>query len=1535
MNTIPAIDYTSIFESLPGLHLILSPNFTITAVSDAYLDATMTQRASLLGNNVFDDVLAFYAPANTTPAVAGLEESLNTVLKSGKPHKMQARKYTIRRPGGSMDERYWAALNSPVFDKQHKLAYIIHSLLEDVETAPLALNLATSGKDYQLLVDSVRDYAIIMVDPEGLVASWNSGAESINGYKAEEIIGKPIDLFYTEEDVKQKVPQLNLQMALKYGHYQAEGLRVRKDGTSFWANIVFTALKDGTGAVYGFSKITRDITERRKSREQLESLSRQINQSNDAIFTTDTQRRIMSWNKGAEIIYGYSSEEAIGKNVKDILKTTRSGNNDESIVLNDLEKLGYWSGERIRKTKSGKNIYVRSSISAIKDDNGIVTGFVGVSFDITLQKQLGEQITHLASIVDQSSEAIISRGLDQRIITWNKGAENLLGYSSTEAIGKTARELGMIKFTDAAIAELEEHVFEKECWTFERKFYHKNGSALFAAVTANTVRNGQGQVSSLVFILKDISVRRQLEQRLKKYNEKLEEEIKERTEDVVKSEKRYRTLIENNHDIIVLVDPALKIFYRSPSSTRITGWTDEDVLWEDVTANMHPDDRAMTTKLVSVVMASPGKPVHCVCRTRHKAGHYLWLEGVVINLLHDETVNAMLFNFRDVTERMEAQMKLAKSENLFRALIENSNDIISLMDESFKLVYRSPAAARITGWTNEDMLGIIATKNIHPDDKPAAAAIVKDIMANPAKTIACKFRMQHKKGHYLWVEGTFTNLLHDQYIKAIVFNFRDVTKRVEAENTLREEQLKFSRIAAISPGLIYSFRLAPDGVMSFPYASHAFEELFGVPFNTVANDVGIIINASYQQDKEILISSIAKSAKDLSPWQLQFRYNHPKKGIVWLEGSSIPTREADGSVLWYGVIADVTERKMTEDKINEQHLRLKSLSDNIPGTMFYQMTGDSFQNRRFSYVSSSVTQLTGKTPEEIVADPAALYNLVLEEDVPGMVAAERESFTNMTPFNFEIRCMDFKGNPRWFNIISTPRKLNNGVVVWDGLQLDITAKKTAERQKDFDTNNLNALINNTQDLMWSVDKDFKLITSNEAFDRLVISMTGRKPEKGHNLLFEEFSTMQLEQYRNYYERAFSGETFAVIEHNGQEDGFWSEISFYPIYERQSVIGTACYSRNITEKKKSEQELQKSFDEKHALAIRMSAILNTLPANIALLDAKGYIIEVNDAWRKFAEQDGFEGSNYGIGDNYLEISGNAFGEGKENGKKVREGIKSVLANRVKEFVFEYACHSTEAKRWFKMVATPLQDKEYSGAVIMHIDITELRILEQERLKAKTEEQKIITKAILTGQERERNYIGRELHDNINQILTGTKIYLSLAGHKNKEVEELIKYPMELIDASIKEIRLLCHDMVTPLNNIHLQELLGDLINKLQQTEKTKAGLIYAMPDGILSEELQLNIYRIIQELVNNIIKYAEAEYVTVIVEAKDNNIHITVRDDGKGFDTTKKRNGIGISNIINRVESFGGTITIESTPGNGCKTSMDIPLNQTIGVFHDL
>ena len=219
---------------------------------------------------------------------------------------------------------------------------------------------------------------------------------------------------------------------------------------------------------------------------------------------------------------------------------------------------------------------------------------------------------------------------------------------------------------------------------------------------------------------------------------------------------------------------------------------------------------------------------------------------------------------------------------------------------------------------------------------------------------------------------------------------------------------------------------------------------------------------------------------------------------------------------------------------------------------------------------------------------------------------------------------------------------------------------------------------------------------------------------------------------------------------------------------------------------------------------------------------------------------------------------------------------------------------------------------------------LRALELEILNHRVQQQKKISRAIIKAQETERNHIGQELHDNVNQVLASIKMLLTITGEKFENMKGDLRYPVELIDNTIAEIRSLSSQHVTPLKNIDLRDMVREQLDKVQGQYGIPIIFIYQAGNRKMEDELKLNIYRVIQEQLNNIIKHAAARHVTVSIEGEDKIITIGINDDGKGFDLQKKRNGIGISNMINRVETFNGTLKIESSPGNGCSILIKIP-----------
>lgn len=175
-----------------------------------------------------------------------------------------------------------------------------------------------------------------------------------------------------------------------------------------------------------------------------------------------------------------------------------------------------------------------------------------------------------------------------------------------------------------------------------------------------------------------------------------------------------------------------------------------------------------------------------------------------------------------------------------------------------------------------------------------------------------------------------------------------------------------------------------------------------------------------------------------------------------------------------------------------------------------------------------------------------------------------------------------------------------------------------------------------------------------------------------------------------------------------------------------------------------------------------------------------------------------------------------------------------------------------------------------------------------------------------------------------MLAGTKLYLSVAGNTKTELKEALQYPIELIDETMNEIRLLTKRSTTPKQNINLKELVHCLLETLQKNTAIKIKFAYNVATDFNDDDLKLNIYRIIQEQTNNIMKHAEAANVSVAIKTSNNILQIKVSDDGKGFDVNKRREGIGISNIINRTETFNGKVKIKSEPGQGTLLALNIP-----------
>jgi len=248
---------------------------------------------------------------------------------------------------------------------------------------------------FRQLVESVVDYAIFMLAPDGTILTWNIGAERLKGYTAAEIIGRSFEIFYPPDAIARRWPQHELEIASATGRYEEEGWRLRKDGSRFWASVVITALRRPDGLLEGFAKVTRDLTEKRLREEALQQSEEQFrllleSVKDYAIFMLDPEGTILTWNSGAEAIKGYTASEVLGRNFRmfftaqDILE----GKPQAELAVAKSRGRAESAGWRVRK--DGSVFWANAVLTPVHDDHGQLRGFAKVTRDLSEQRRLQE-----------------------------------------------------------------------------------------------------------------------------------------------------------------------------------------------------------------------------------------------------------------------------------------------------------------------------------------------------------------------------------------------------------------------------------------------------------------------------------------------------------------------------------------------------------------------------------------------------------------------------------------------------------------------------------------------------------------------------------------------------------------------------------------------------------------------------------------------------------------------------------------------------------------------------------------------------------------------------------------------------------------------------------------------------------------------------------------------------------------------------------------------------------------------------------------
>jgi len=674
------------------------------------------------------------------------------------------------------------------------------------------------------MVWGVKDYAVLMLDPEGRIVTWNEGAERIKGYRAEEIIGCNFSAFYPVEVAASGKPQTELKIASEKGRFQEEGWRVRKDGSRYWASVLITALHDENGLLSGFAKIVRDIPAPKDTEKALltaEALRKAIfNSANFSKIATDAKGVIQIFNVGAERMLGYKALEVVNKitpaDISDppevIARASALSAELGTPIAPGFEALVFKASRGIEDIyeltyirKDGSRFPAVVSVTALRDSQDVIIGYLLIGTDNTARKRAEEALLKAGALqsaifnsANFSSIATDAKGVIQ---IFNVGAERMLGYAASDVMNKiTPADISdpqeLITRAESLSTELgtviapgfEALVFKASRGIediYELTYIRKDGSRFPAVVSVTALRDSRDAVIGYLLIGTDNTARWHLEEKRKQAEQarQVSEEALRKSEDRLDRTGRLAGVGGWELDLVTL---AVKW---SAQTARLFGSDPgfQPTLEEGI--NFYaPEARPIVRAAVEKSMID-GVPWELEVPVIRADGQRITARVVATAEFTDGKPVRLVGAFQDVTSRV-AEQQLLKEANT-RATIATESGGIGIWDwdvlsgalswnswmyRLYGMIPQGPQAGTYELWKTR----------LHSDDCESAEQALRDCV-DGVRPFDTSFRIVWDDGsvHHLRATGRVTDVDHGRVARIVGANW-DVTDLIEADEKSRQ-----------------------------------------------------------------------------------------------------------------------------------------------------------------------------------------------------------------------------------------------------------------------------------------------------------------------------------------------------------------------------------------------------------------------------------------------------------------------------------------------------------------------------------------------------------------------------------------------------------------------------------------------------------------------------------------------------------------------------------------------------------------------------
>lgn len=659
---------------------------------------------------------------------------------------------------------------------------------------------------------------------------------------------------------------------------------------------------------------------------------------------------------------------------------------------------------------------------------------------------------------------------------------------------------------------------------------------------------------------------------------------------LLESEERHRTILQTALDGIMRVDLQGRIVEVNDAYSKMSGYSIQELLGlslADLEVSESPAEiEARTQKII--------KTGHDRFETRHrrKDGSILELE---INSQYKPDDGGHLVAFlRDISERKQVEEKLRRNEKD----LKESQRIAKLGS------WRLDVQTNEVSWTEElyKMYGF--DPNLPPPPytehmklfTPESWELLSTSLARTVETgVPYELELETVRpdgsNGWMWVRG---EAISDESGKTIELwgAAQDITEDYLAHKALRESEAMLANMASQVPGMLYQFKMAPDGAFSVPYSSQGVKDIFGCSPEDVCNDFSPIFNAIHPEDRDRILQTIDDSIKHMSQWKCEYRVQIAGEPIKWVFDNSIPEKKADGSVVWSGYNVDITERRQAEEERQKGFDLLNNLASLVPGVIYqYRLYPDG--RSAFPYSSPGMYDIYEVTPEEVREDASVVFGRLHPEDHDRVAEAIFESARTLKPFYCELRVILPEKGLGWRWSQAHPERTEDGGTLWHGIILDITERKQAEQALQQSEQRYRRLTENLPDMIYRLslpDGNYQYVNS------AAKTVFGYTPDEFYNnpLLIKEIIHPDWQSYfEEQWQKLQKGQMpptyeYQIIGPSG--DVRWINQRNVAVRDQEGhLVAIEGISTNVTEQKRLEQQL--------AQAQKMEA-LGTLTGGIA-------------------------------------------------------------------------------------------------------------------------------------------------------------------------------------------------------------------------------------------------------------------------------------------------------------------------------------------------